>query len=71
MLERYSLQWSPRLWKKDKQGVQILKAFAFCVVNFNIEHTKPTFKRKLRDKFKDDICTELCLKLWFQGKWYL
>ena len=32
-------------WQKK---VQALKAFVFYIVTFNDEHTKPTFKRKLR-----------------------
>ena len=31
-----------------KQGFLGLQAFAFCVVNVNDEHTKSSFKRKLR-----------------------
>ena len=32
-------------WQKK---VQALKAFVFYIVTFHDEHTKPTFKRKLR-----------------------
>ena len=31
----------------DKQGVQGLQVFVFCVVTVNDEHAKPRFKRKL------------------------
>ena len=27
-------------------------------------------KESLGVKFKDSICTELCLKLWFEIEWY-
>ena len=47
-----------------------LKAFTFCVVTVNQEHTKSSYKRKLMVKFKDSICTKLCLKLWFESEWY-
>ena len=33
----------------QNQGVQGLQTFTLCVVNVNDEHTKPDFKRKLRD----------------------
>ena len=36
--------------KRKQQGFQRQQVFAFCVVNFNDEHTKPKFKRKLRDQ---------------------
>ena len=39
-----------------EQGAQGLKAFAFCEVTLNDEHTKPRFKRKRRGKYKDGIC---------------
>ena len=35
--------------RQIEQGVQGLQAFAFCGVTVNDEHTKPRFKRKLRD----------------------
>ena len=54
-----------------KKGVQELQAFAFCVVTVNDEHAKPRFKRKLiAVKFKDGICTESRLKIWFESDWY-
>ena len=37
----------------------------FLCKNVNAEHMKPRFKRKLKVKFTDDICTQLCLKLCF------
>ena len=46
------------------------RQYPFCVVTVNDEHTKPTFKRKRRVKYKDDISVELCLKLWFESDWY-
>ena len=27
-------------------------------------------KESVRVKFKDGICAELCLKLWFESDWY-
>ena len=54
-----------------KQGVQGVQAFTFYIVTVNDEHAKPRFKRKLTEfRFKEGICTELCLKLWFQRDWY-
>ena len=54
-----------------QQWVQGLQAFIFCVVAVNDEHTKPRFKSKaLGVKFKDGICAEICLKLWFESDWY-
>ena len=54
-----------------EQGVQELRAFAFCVVTVNAKHTKPIrSKGSLGVKYKDDICTELCLKIWFESDWY-
>ena len=47
------------------------KHFPFCVVTLNDQHTKPRFKNKLvQVKFKECMCTELCLKLWFESDWY-
>ena len=37
------------MYKQYEQGVQGLQAYAFCVANVNDEHTKPRFRRKLRD----------------------
>ena len=49
--------------------VQGLQAIAFSVVIVNYEHTKPTIglKESLGVKFKEDKCSELCLKLRFQS----
>ena len=44
-----------RLVEQEAQGLQV---FAFSVVTVNAEH-------------KDDICAELCLKLWFASDWKL
>ena len=44
--------------------------FACFVVTVNDEHTKFKLKLKLRVKFKDGTCVELCLKLWFEIDWY-
>ena len=55
---------------EKKQGVQELQEFAFCVETVNDKHTEPRFKRKRRVEYKDDICAESCLKLWFESNWY-
>ena len=55
------------IFKKKKQGVQGLQALAFCVVTVNDGHTEPSAEVK----YKDGICSELCLKLWFDSDWYL
>ena len=54
---------------KYKQGNQELEALAFCVVNANDKHMKRSFKRNLGGKFKESICAELPLKLWFESDW--
>ena len=40
---------------------------AICVATVNDENTKSRFKGKFRITFKDKICVELCLKLWFES----
>ena len=48
---------------------QGLQAFAFCVVTVNnIPNLGP--KGKVGVIYKDDLCTELRLKLWFESDWY-
>ena len=44
-----------------KEGVQGLQALAFCVVTVNYELQNLSSKESLGVKFKDGICTELCL----------
>ena len=44
--------------------------FAFTAVSVYDERTKPRFERKRRDKFKEVIGAELCLKLWLGRDWY-
>ena len=58
--------------KKLKQEVQGLQAFAFSAVTVNYGHTKHTIgsKESVGVKFKEGICAELCLKLWFESDWY-
>ena len=58
-------------WKiKERQEVQELQAFAFCVVTVTDKYKNPRFKKKLGVKSKDGTCAELCLKLWFESDLY-
>ena len=42
--------------------------FVFCIVNVDHGHTKAKrSKESLRVRFKDGMCAELCLKLWFES----
>ena len=45
-----------------KQGVQGIKAFAFCILTVNDE-AKLGSKQSIEVKYKDGICAKLCLKL--------
>ena len=47
-----------------------MQAFIFSVVTVNDEHENLDWKESLGVKFKDDICVEVCLKLWFESDWY-
>ena len=78
-ISKQHLVWTVGVWKLfaflihiiiQKTKTLRLQAFAFCVVNVNDEHTKPRFKLKRRVKYKDGICAELCLSLWFESDWY-
>ena len=53
--------------KNIKTRSPITTAFAFCVV-MNMRHLGS--KESLGVKYKGDICTELCLKLWFESSCY-
>ena len=44
----YQLRSVPNNFLQKQQGVQGLKAFAFCVVTVNDKHAEPSFKRKRR-----------------------
>ena len=48
---------------------QGLEAFAFCVVTVNNIPNLGS-KRSVGVIYKDDLCTELRLKLWFESDWY-
>ena len=48
---------------------QGLEAFAFCVVTVNNIPNLGS-KRGVGVIYKDDLCTELRLKLWFESDWY-
>ena len=48
---------------------QGLEAFAFCVVTVN-NIPELGSKRRIEVIYKDDLCTELRLKLWFESDWY-
>ena len=52
-----------------EQKVQGLQAIAFSVVTVNDEHTKPTIclKESVGVRFKEGICAESCLTLWFES----
>ena len=56
----------------SQQEVQGLQAFVFSVVTVNDEQTKPMtdLKESVGVKFKEGICAELCLKLWFKSDWH-
>ena len=54
------------LFKKTQQQVQGLQKLAFSVVTVNDEHTK----ENRGVKFKESVCAELRLKLWFESDWY-
>ena len=54
-------------WCKESKDY---KRLLFCVVNVTDEHTKPKLEKSLGAKFKDNICAEFCLKLWFENDWY-
>ena len=53
------------LYKQMQKEVEGLQALVFSVVTVNDEHTKPTVgsKESVVVKFKEGICTELCLRL--------
>ena len=42
----------------------------FFLVTVNDKHMERRFKRTSRVKYKDDICAELRLKLWFESHLY-
>ena len=46
-----------------QQGFLGLQAFAFCVVTFHDKHTELGSKGSVGVKYKDNICTQLCLQL--------
>ena len=59
--------------KHNQQRVQGLHVFAFCVVNVNDWYNIRNLGSKESSgvKFKNGICAELCLKLWFESDWYV
>ena len=58
------------LFKQTQQEVQRLQAFAHSVVTVNNKQTKLGSQESVGVKFKEDICAEFCLKLWFENDLY-
>ena len=56
---------------KIKNEFKGLQAFAFCMVTVIDEPWLGLgSKESVGVKYKDGICTGLCLRLWFHSDWY-
>ena len=53
------------------QLVQTPQVFTFGEVTLNEDHKNLGSKESLAVKYKDNICTNLCLKHWFKSDWYV